>query len=370
MSYRFHVIGLPNTIVSKEWSNCAYTQKVLKFVTMMRSLGHEVYLYSAEGAETNANEQITCITKNEQDFMIGIKKPEDNLKAEFNPEKPYWKRMNQRVIENLKSRIKPKDFICVIAGRCQKEIADAFPQNLTVEFGIGYDGVFSNYKVFESYTWQNAVYGAQSGASGANGNFYDAVIPNYYDPRDFPYSEKKEDYFLFIGRLTERKGYQIAVDVCKKLKARLIIAGQGTPPEYGEYVGTVGPEKRGELMAYAKAVFVPTLYLEPFGGVSIEALFCGTPIITTDWGCFTENNIHGKTGYRCRTMAQFEWAARNVDKIKPADCRTFAMNFSMDKVKLMYQAYFDQLYGLWDGGFYNTKQVSQMNWLNKNYAFT
>lgn len=31
-----------------------------------------------------------------------------------------------------------------------------------------------------------------------DGQYYDAVIPNYFDPDDFPYSEKKEDYFLYI----------------------------------------------------------------------------------------------------------------------------------------------------------------------------
>jgi glycosyltransferase involved in cell wall biosynthesis len=70
-------------------------------------------------------------------------------------------------------------------------------------------------------------------------------------------------------------------------------------------------------MSRAKAVFVPTQYFEPFGGVAVEAQMCGTPVISSDFGVFNETVLHGITGYRCRTLDQYVWAINNVHKLDP-----------------------------------------------------
>src|SRR5258707_6271109 len=107
--------------------------------------------------------------------------------------------MNQRAVHERKLRLHPKDFICVLGGDCQKPIADAIPTNMVVEYGIGYKGTFSKYRVFESYAWMHHIYGRQREDNGGNHSVCDEVIPNYFDPKDFKLS-KKEDYFLFVGR--------------------------------------------------------------------------------------------------------------------------------------------------------------------------
>jgi glycosyltransferase involved in cell wall biosynthesis len=249
---------------------------------------------------------------------------------------------------------------------------------ITSEFGVGYEGTFTNFRVFESYAVMHLIYGSQNGFN-TNGNHYDCVIPNFFDPADFPAGDgKKGDYFLYLGRLIGRKGVRTAIEVCKRLGKTLVVAGQGvktfdmfpatgnTPAiskivtEAGEefegpieFVGIADVKKRTELYHGAIATFIPTDYIEPFGGVNVESQMCGTPVITTDFGAFPETVEYGKTGFRCHTLDHFLFAARNVSKLDPQYIRQRAIvNYSLDRVRLQYQEYFSMLADLWKAGWY------------------
>lgn len=352
--FTFHVVSLPHTQTTAEFTHCAYTQKVRKFCNMMTDLGHKVILYASEENEARVSELVTVITKEKQQELFGNN---DHTKNFFNITwdmyDPAWVHMNANTIKAMAERIQPRDFICIIGGWCQKIIADAFPNNFAVEYGIGYTGPFSKYRVFESYAHMHYVHGLQN---DDNGNFYDTVVPNYYDAEEFPFAENTDDYYLFMGRLIDRKGWRIAQEVCEKLGKRLILAGQGEFSGYGEHIGVVGVEKRGELMSRAKAVFVPTTYIEPFGGVHAEALLCGTPVITTNFGVFTETVVNGENGYRCDVFRDFVAAVKSTEKFSVAKRRKIRAaaqkRFSTTHVRDEYQAYFERLYDLWGDGWY------------------
>ncbi len=384
MKFRFHVIALPHTQTTAEYVACAYTQKVIKFCRMMKSLGHEVYLYASEENEAPCNELISIVTKKEQRKWFGeydFKQHFFNI--EWNETKPHWTVPNSRAIKEIKKRAQPRDFVCIIAGICQKQISDGLPKLMSVEYGIGYYGVYAPFRVYESYAQMNYVQGMNK---DDNLRFFDAVIPNYFDPADFPFKHKKDDFFLYIGRMIRRKGPDIAAEVTKRIGAKLVLVGQGVNKIEGNkiiadeltlegnhllHLGYADIKKRGELMSRAKVVFVCSYYIEPFGGTSIEPLFCGTPVITTDGGAFPENIVHGEVGYRTRTLGEAIWAAQNLDKLKPArTLRKYAIdNFGLERVKNLYQAYFEQLYTLWEDGWYSSwdKGVSKYKRYNKFY---
>lgn len=351
---RFHVVNFPNTQTTRRYQPCAYTQKIRRFAGMMTGLGHEVFLYGGAENDAACTEFVTIASKAEQEEWFGgndlLREP-NNLT--WNRYDPHWTTTNERAITEIAKRKRDRDFICVLGGTCQQPIADTFPELMTVEFGIGYSGVFADYRVFESYAWMNAVYESVPGARRANAAFRDAVIPNYYEVEDFPFAERKDDYFLFIGRLVEEKGVHIAVETCQRLGVKLVVAGAGTPPpaELADYVGVVDHVRRGELMSRARGVFVPSLYLEPFGGVHAEAMLCGTPVITTDWGVFPETVRQGVHGYRCRTPDEFLAAAESVDRLDYRQIREYAVSkFATEVVAPQYEAYFERIGRLWGQG--------------------
>ena len=356
---RMHVAALPHTNTTTEYISCAYTAKVINFCRMMKERGHTVFLYGGEKNEAPCDEHIVCVSESARSSHVG----ENHFtSASFDYTLSFWQVANAAVITGIANRIQPKDFVCIIGGYAQKQIADAFPGHITVEFGVGYGGSFSKYRVFESYAWMHLTYGAQSmnKPHDIDGNWWDAVIPGYLDPAQFPFVEEPDDYFLFIGRLVDRKGFRIAADVCFDLGARLIMAGQGDPPVGCEYVGVVGPEERGRLMSRAKAVFVPTQYIEPFGNVNVEAQACGTPVITTDWGAFTETVNDGLTGFRCRTFGEFKRAAQKVGDLNRNYIRDRAIaKYSLDVVGEQYEEYFERLLHLWADGWYEGRDFSK-----------
>jgi glycosyltransferase involved in cell wall biosynthesis len=255
---------------------------------------------------------------------------------------------------------------------------------MSVEYGIGYYGVYAPFRVYESYAHMHYVQGT---LKDDNGRYFDAVIPNYFEPEDFPFKSKKDDFYLFVGRMVKRKGADIAAEIVKQVGGKLVMVGQGVKENAngrivadeitieGDHVlhlGHADAKMRGDLMSRAKAVFLMSGYLEPFGGTSIEPMFCGTPVITTDWGAFPENIIHGKVGYRARTIGEGVWAVKNLDKLVSAkEIRKYAIdNFSTKRVKDLYQAYFEQLYTLWDdNGWYSLwdKGVGKYKRYNKYY---
>src|SRR5579872_2523301 len=141
--FRFHVVSLPHTQTTSEYVACAYTMKVVKFCKMMKSLGHEVYLYASEDNEAPCDELIKIVSKKEQTEWFGEYDHKVNLfNIEWDPSLNYWQIPNKRAIKEIKKRAKKKDIICLIGGVCQQQISEAHPNLITVEYGIGYYGTF------------------------------------------------------------------------------------------------------------------------------------------------------------------------------------------------------------------------------------
>jgi len=380
-SFRIHVLGLPHTITNEDFVACAYTQKAWKFCKMMAGRGHTIYHYGHEDSDTMADEDVTVITNEVWKEVYGTHDYKSKwFKYDMN-DKAY-QTFYRNAIREIDKRKQPGDIILPFWGAGVRPICDAHPDLLTIEPGIGYaGGHWAPFKIFESYAIYHAYCGLHNVGTCAQNN-YDIVIPNYFDLDQFEYQKEKEDYFLFLGRVYTGKGVHIAQQVCEAAGVKLKVAGQLDPsyenyewPDHVEFVGYAGVEERKELMKNAKGSFLASQYLEPFGGVQIENLLAGTPTISSDWGAFTENNIEGVTGYRCRTFEDYVRAVKNIQegKIKPEDCRSHGEKFSLEAIAPMYEDFFRKVsdihtgqgwYEMWDESLYTSEWKEKQNHKN------
>lgn len=350
---RFHALGLPHTVTSKEFNACAYTQKVVKFGKMMTNRGHEVIHYGHEDSLLGCTEHVSVLTNDDFAKSYGS---HDWRKTffKFDTNDHAYQTFYANAIREVGFRKKKNDFILPFWGSGVRPICDAHQHDMiVVEPGIGYaGGHWARWKVWESYAIYHAFCGMGAVGQCQQDN-YSVVIPNYFDIDDFTFNDQKGDYFLYLGRVYSGKGVDIAIDATRRAGVKLVVAGQKeagyTFPPHVEYVGYADVPKRKELMSKAKASFLPSQYVEPFGGVQIENLLSGTPTITSDWGSFAENNLHGVTGYRCRTMGDYVDAIHNIDKIRPADCRAFGENFTLERVAPRYEKYFQDVLDVHNG---------------------
>lgn len=360
---KVHLVSLPHTETTKAYSWCAFTEKNRKLAGMLHSLGYDVRLYAGEVNEAPCTEHVQLISRAEQAAMFGDYDWSRDVYNDWSG--PAWDLFNGRAIEAIRERMEPGDILAMSMGYSQRSIAEALPDLWPVEVGIGYLGTWAPYRVFESYAWMHYVTGKRELTDDIR--YFDAVIPNSFEAADFP-AGKGGDYALFVGRFIRRKGVQIAVEMTERLGIPLVMAGQGVTDrgsnwlqgidirvtgDHLSHVGVVGPEERARLMGGARFVVAPSIYLEPFCGVAVEAMMCGTPVVTTDWGAFTETVQQGVTGYRCRTLAEFMDAGRRVGDLDRKAIRTYAHGrYSTDVVRHQYDAFFRRLATLRGKGWY------------------
>jgi glycosyltransferase involved in cell wall biosynthesis len=371
MKHRYHLLGLPHTVSSKTYNACAYTQKVVKFAKMMKARGHYIIHYGHEDSDLECDEHVSVLTNSDFEKSYGSHDWKNKF-FKFDMGDHAYTTFFKNAIKEITKRKQKNDFLLPFWGSGVRPICDAHNDMIVVEPGIGYaGGHFARWKIFESYAIYHAYCGLKN-VGTCNQDWYDVVIPNYFDLDDFKFEEEKDDYFLYLGRVYDGKGVNVAIQATELAGVKLVIAGQKedgyTFPKHVEYVGYADVEKRKQLMGKAKASFLPSMYVEPFGGVQIENLLSGTPTITTDWGSFAENNLHGITGYRCRTMGDFIRAVENIDKIKPKDCREWGENFSLEKVGELYEKYFQDVLNVYTGkGWYEKTDNDLFLNLKKTY---
>lgn len=230
---------------------------------------------------------------------------------------------------------------------------------------------------------------------------FDEIVYNGIPTENFTYKENKQDFLFWIGRIISEKGTDLAIDVAKKTGLPLVIAGephekfksffderispnldyssfdlstnaqqikvedyivelqQGNNPfkEGGVYfIGLVNDRQKDVFYSNALATLIPNRWDEPFGLITVESMVTGTPVLVTGKGSLPELVEDGVTGYvvnpfssdsvynDSQVISGFVEGIKNIDRIKPADCRKHVIeNFSMEAMANSYVKFFERI---------------------------
>jgi glycosyltransferase involved in cell wall biosynthesis len=175
---------------------------------------------------------------------------------------------------------------------------------------------------------------------------YLATVYNGVELNKFKFNKNPDNDFLFMSALGEHKNPKDAILAIKKTKYNLIIAGGKKREPYFskeikplidgkkiKYIGEVSGKKRIDLLKNSKGFLFPIKWEEPFGLVMIEAMACGTPVISYSNGAVKEIIENNKTGFVVRNVKEMISAINKIETIDREKCRqSVESRFSLEKM--------------------------------------
>ncbi|WP_436497955.1 glycosyltransferase family 4 protein [Actinokineospora sp. HUAS TT18] len=168
------------------------------------------------------------------------------------------------------------------------------------------------------------------------------VIHHGVDAERFPSGTGSGGYLLFLGRMIPEKGVHEAITVAREAGMPLKIAAkmrepaehayfaEHVEPHLGgtvEYLGEATANEAMTLLAGAVALLNPIQWPEPFGLVMIEALACGTPVVTLRAGAAPEIVDDGVTGFVCDGHDELVAAVGRVGELDRRACRAVVADY-------------------------------------------
>lgn len=309
MSNTIHVLGVAHTVPNEDYLVCAFTAKILLFPDVIQPFGWDVIEYSNEGSASNAREHVVILTQERLRALSQRNSREQPLDADVNNQ-DLQQEFQRILLERIESRTKPGDIVCHVWGP-NMEVYDRLKNCHHLEFSVGYTASPGlPFRVFESSAWMHWHYGKAGEEDGHN---YKWVIPSPIDSEIWTFREGHDDYAVFLGRVTARKGITTLVEIARRMPDLAIrVYGPGDPSPWAgdapanlEFRGTVFGNDRVDVVQRARCMLMPTAFIEPFGFSAVEAQLCGVPVVSTSFGAFHETIIEGVTGYRCHTLADW-----------------------------------------------------------------
>jgi glycosyltransferase involved in cell wall biosynthesis len=218
---------------------------------------------------------------------------------------------------------------------------------LTTIHGFSSQKIISVFKKYNNTTHYVSI----SNSDRSQELTYDATIYHGIDTENFTFQNKPAgDYLVYFSRFYPDKGAKEAIEIARKAEKQLVMAGVIQDTEYFDryvkpaikseeviYIGSVGSQKRDEVLGSALALLHPISFDEPFGLSIVESMACGTPPIAFNRGSMAEIIEHGKTGFLCSSVEEAVNYVRRIDEIDRGECRSVVeKKFSKERMAKEY----------------------------------
>lgn len=205
--------------------------------------------------------------------------------------------------------------------------------------GLGYNPL-RNFFIKRALKNANKIFAVSNALKKAlevNGVGNIEVINNGINFNEWPVSEFQENNILFIGRVDEAKGANILIKIISAINnkvpdTKLMIVGDENFKAKDNINTKILPWQRDRIevkkfFAKTKVVIVPSLYLDPFPTVNLEAMAAGCPVVGTCFGGTPEVVVDNETGYIVNPYDENKLIEKIVDLLEnPAKAKLFGAN--------------------------------------------
>ena len=152
----------------------------------------------------------------------------------------------------------------------------------------------------------------------------------------YPLGDGGGDYLAFLGRCSPEKLVDVAIEVARRVGMTLKIAAKVDEKDRDyfketiepllddpliDFIGEIGDDDKAAFLGGARALVFPIDWPEPFGLVMVEAMACGTPVVTRPCGAAPEVVAHGRTGFVVDTLTELVDAVQRIGELDRAECR-------------------------------------------------
>ncbi len=317
------------------------TERIVAYLCeVWKAMGHEVTLFAS------SDSMVSVTTVSAGSSVLGIKDAPPSLPAAF----------EAISLDQLRARAGEFDIIHCHTEFSHLAVLAEFQKKVvtTLHWRVDEEDRQSVYRHFNGATLVAISENQKSQLSGGCATVIHHGVPE----KLYEMGQGTEGALAFIGRMTDQKRPDRAIEIAQKAGYELVLAGKldvGNPRYFTEkvepnlsertrWIGAIDDSQKKLLLQDSAALLFPIDWDEPFGLVMIEAMACGCPVIAWRRGSVPEVIEDGVTGFVVDSIDEAVAAVGKLSELDRTVIRSrFEARFTSYRMAQDYIEYFQTL---------------------------